>query len=155
MTMVTRPLDLLTRLRRPPSSSDWLYFVNVGLIGLFFVLFYSKHVIAPGVVVQNSAAKRGLRLPSVPQAVELGGPVGFVIRVTTKNLIYTEDGKYTFAEFQSWLKNHTEIDRNQRLLVIADDSVSLNDFTAIFDAATEAGFAVQFAAEPTPARSSP
>jgi biopolymer transport protein ExbD len=153
--MVTRPLDLLTRLRRPASSSDWLYFVNVGLIGLFFVLFYSKHVIAPGVLVQNSASQRSLRLPSIPQAVELGGQVGFVVRVTTKNLIYTEDGKYTFAEFQTWLRNRAEINRNQRLLVIADDSVSLNDFSAIFDAATEAGYAVQFAAEPTPARTSP
>jgi len=153
--MVTRPLDLLARLRRPASSSDWLYFVNVGLIGLFFVLFYSKHVIAPGVVVQNSTSKRGLRLPSVPQAVELGGQVGLVVRVTTKNLVYTEDGKYTFTEFQSWLQSRTETNRSQRLLVIADDSVSLNDFTAIFDAATEAGFSVQFAAEPAPGRTSP
>jgi hypothetical protein len=37
-------------------------------------------------------------------------------------------------------------------LVRADDAVSLNDFSAIFDAASAAGFTVQLAAEPAPNR---
>ncbi|MFO1448732.1 MAG: biopolymer transporter ExbD [Opitutaceae bacterium] len=147
--MVTRPLDLLSRLRRVPSSGDWLYFVNVGLIGLFFVLFYSKHVIAPGIILQSASGKRGMVLPSLSQTEIVGGQVDTVVRVMSKNLVYTWDGKYTFAEFQAWLRQRAGSAKDKRMLVMADDSVSLNDFTAIFDAANEAGFSVQFAAEPS------
>mgnify|MGYP000142925556 CR=1 FL=1 len=150
--MVTRPLDLLSKVRRPPATWDWLYLVNAGLIALFFLLFYSKHVIAPGIVIQNTTGERSLRLPSVPQAVELGGPVALVISVMGRNLVFTEDGKYTFAEFEVWLRNRRPKDRDARLLVRADDSVSLNDFSAIFDAANGAGYTVQLAAEPSAMR---
>ena len=150
--MVTRPLDLLAKVRRPPATWDWLYLVNAGLIGLFFLLFFSKHVIAPGIVIENTSGERSLRLPSVPQAVELGGPAAVVISLMGRNLVFTEDGKYTFAEFEVWLRSRRPKDRDARLLVRADDSVSLNDFSAVFDAASEAGFTVQLAAEPSPTR---
>lgn len=151
--MVTRPLDLASRLRRPSAPWDWLHVVNAGLIALFFVLFQSKHVIAPGIVItENQRAARALRLPAVPGAVELGGTVALVVSVMGRDLVFTEDGKYTFAEFARWLQARRVPGGSARLLVRADDAVSLNDFSAIFDAASAAGFTVQLAAEPAPAR---
>ena len=69
--MVTRPLDLLSRVRKPTAGPDWLYFVNAGLIVLFFVLFGSRFVISPGIVVSNQSRHGPYTLPVVPQAVQL------------------------------------------------------------------------------------
>ena len=49
--MITRPLDLASRLRPPPRSFDSLFFVNVGVIALFFFVFGSRFVLAPGLGV--------------------------------------------------------------------------------------------------------
>ena len=46
--MITRPLDLSSRLRRPPSGYEFIFYVNAGLIVLLFVLFGSRFVLSPG-----------------------------------------------------------------------------------------------------------
>ena len=46
--MITRPLELSSRLRPEPRTFDWVFYVNGGLIVLFFSLFGSQFVLAPG-----------------------------------------------------------------------------------------------------------
>ena len=62
--MITRPLDLASKLRPEPRNFDWLFFVNAGLLVLFFVLFGSRFVLAPG---EGQGAARG-RAASMPSA---------------------------------------------------------------------------------------
>ncbi len=146
--MVTRPLDLLSRVRKPTAGPDWLYFVNAGLIVLFFVLFGSRFVISPGIVVSNQSRHGPYTLPVVPQAVQLGSATSVVISVAGPDLVFTEDGKYTFAEIRHWLANKGRQQPGARLLLRTDAGLLLGDFTEIVSAADDAGFVVLLAAEP-------
>ena len=49
--MITRPLDLASKLRPPPRNLDMLFLVNGGLLVLFFMLFGSRFVLSPGLGV--------------------------------------------------------------------------------------------------------
>jgi len=49
--MITRPLDLASKLRPPPRDFDFVFLVNGGLIVMFFMLFGSRFVLAPGLGV--------------------------------------------------------------------------------------------------------
>jgi hypothetical protein len=49
--MITRPLDLAGKLRPGPRNFDFVFLVNGGLIALFFTLFGSPYVLAPGLGV--------------------------------------------------------------------------------------------------------
>ena len=60
-TMITHPLDLASRLRPPPRNHDVLFFLNGALIMMFFVLFGSRFVLAPGLGVD-------FRLPEMARA---------------------------------------------------------------------------------------
>jgi biopolymer transport protein ExbD len=149
--MISHPLELAARLRPVPASWDWLHFTNVGLLGLFFAIFHAPQIVAPGVRVETSSGPRPLRLPEVPAAVEQGGAPSLVISVVGRDLVFTADGKYTFAEIRRWLMargRKAEGGERPRLLVRADVGVALGDLAELFSAADEAGFIVQIAAEP-------
>ncbi|HEY8931687.1 MAG TPA: hypothetical protein VIM44_00065, partial [Rariglobus sp.] len=60
--MITRPLNLSARLRPPPRGFEFLFYVNGGLIALFFVLFGSRFVLSPGLGLDFS-------VPSMPEAM--------------------------------------------------------------------------------------
>ena len=49
--MITRPLDLAAKMRAEPRSFDALFYVNVGVLALFFLVFGSRFVLAPGLGV--------------------------------------------------------------------------------------------------------
>ena len=49
--MITRPLDLASRLRPPPRNFDAWFYVNAGLLVLFFYWFGSRFILAPGLGV--------------------------------------------------------------------------------------------------------
>ena len=59
--MLTRPLELASRLRPAPRGLAWPFLVNAGLLVLFFSLFGSRFVLAPGLGVD-------FRLPTVAGA---------------------------------------------------------------------------------------
>ena len=46
--MITRPLDLASRLRPPPRNFDVFFYVNLGLMVLAFTVLGSRFVLAPG-----------------------------------------------------------------------------------------------------------
>ena len=80
--MITRPLDLASRLRPEPRNFDWLFFVNGGLIVLFFTLFGSRFVLAPGVAV----------LPAIAGANAGARATTHQISVVSANQIFAGDG---------------------------------------------------------------
>jgi biopolymer transport protein ExbD len=147
--MITRPLDLAARLRRPPPSFDWLFFVNGGLLVLFFSLFGSRFVLAPGLPVD-------FRLPTLPGALDGASTTTHVITIKSgglKNggLVITDSGALTLQKLRDWLEAEAKSWKEPVLLVQASASVPMEDLTEIYSVAQKAGFRVLWAAEAPPA----
>lgn len=131
--MITRPLDLAARLRPEPRSFDFLFYVNVGLLGLFFALFGSRFVLAPGVGVD-------FRLPTVAGANANAIRATQVITVMSSGQIFTEHGPRRIEELEEWLSRQAKGSGEPRLLVRGDAGVPTSVLTAIASAAKKAGF---------------
>lgn len=142
--MITHPLDLASRLRRRPRNFDALFLINGGLIVLFFFLFGSRFVLAPGLGMK-------FELPEMvnPNAGAARAPV--VISVPHSGMVVVEDGILNYAQLRVWLRQQAHKDKGLALLVRADRSVPLEDISRISEMATEAGFTggVQVAMEPS------
>lgn len=140
--MITRPLDLSRRLRPPPRNLDAFFFVNVGVLALFFVFFGSRFVLSPGLGVDFT-------LPILPGAVEGAARTDVVIAVKRSDMALVEGAVLDFAHLRIWLKHRTEGREGLRLLVQADAALTTRDLTEIYDMARAAGFVgVTVAAEP-------
>ena len=140
--MITRPLDLSSRLRPAPRSFDFLFFVSTGLIALMFVLFGSRFVLSPGLGVDFT-------VPPAAVAINAAVPTAVVIAVKGSDLAFVEGAKVDAAGLRRWLIERAKGHEGLRLLVQADASVSTKDLTDIYEMARTAGFAgVQIAAEP-------
>jgi biopolymer transport protein ExbD len=142
--MITRPLNLSTRLRPPPRSFEFLFFVNAGLIALFFVLFGSRFVLSPGLGVD-------FNVPELPGALTGAVATDVVIAVKGADLAFVEGAKVNFAGLSQYLVERAKGREKLRLLVQADAMLTTRELTEIYDMARAAGFAaVQIAAEPAP-----
>ncbi len=147
--MITRPLDLLTKLRPPPRNYDSLFLVNGGLIALFFVLFGSRFVLSPGLRVNNS----NFMLPSSPDAVANATATPVSVSVNANGQIWGDTGLIPEAKLSEWLVAQAKRAPGSTLLVIGDTHAPMEVFTTISDTATSAGFgrvqlAMQAAAAP-------
>ncbi len=139
--MITRPLDLSSRLKRPPRSFELLFYVNGGLIVMFFVLFGSRFVLSPGLGVD-------FRVPEMPGAVDAAVPTDVVIAIKGSDMAFVEGAKVNFAGLRQYLATRGKGRSNLRLLVQADASLTTRDLTEVYEMARAAGFvAVQIAAE--------
>ena len=141
--MITHPLDLASRLRPPPRSFDHLFLLNGGLIVLFFFLFGSRFVLAPGLGV-------GFKLPRMAGAIDGARAATVVISVPRSNMVLAEDGMLNYAQLRGWLQQRARKEPGLELLVRADRSVPLEDLGVIAEMARAAGFTggVQVAMEP-------
>ena len=134
--MITRPLELSTRLRPSPKSFDFIFLVNGALIGLFFALFGSRFVLSPGLRVNG----RDFRLGSSFAALSGAIPTSVVISVTSSEQIFIENGPVGSTEqLRDWLAAQGKKQPGAALLVQADDSVSQKVINAIVDLASQAG----------------
>lgn len=144
--MITRPLDLSSRLRTPPGPLAGLpvCLANLVLLGLFFAFFGSRFVLSPGLPVDFA-------LPTVPGALAGAAPTSMAIAVKDANFIITEDGLMNLAQLRSWLERRAAERPGATLLVQADVSVSLRDWSAILDLVSASGLRPQsqLAAEPS------
>ena len=131
--MITRPLDLASRLRPEPRNFDWMFFVNVAVIGVFFAVFGSRFVLAPGLAVN-------FRLPVVAGARSQAKAPTQVITVTQGGKIFTPDGLRDLRELGSWLREQVKGSGEPVLLVRTDFGVTLTLLTEIASAAKKAGF---------------
>ena len=138
--MIARPLDLASRLRPPPQGMVTLHYVNVGLLGLFFTLFGSRFVLAPGLGVD-------FQLPQQPGAQAGAAQASNVISVLRSGQIFTDEGLVDMGQLGEWLATRAARERTPTLLIRASSGVTLADLTEIEGAARDAGYRVLLGAE--------
>lgn len=145
--MIMRPLDLASKLRPEPRSFDVLFFVNLGAIVLFFSLFGSRFVLAPGLGV-------GFRMPELRGALAGAAPTQRVISVLPSGQIFA-DGLLNLPQLREWLKAEARKLKQPSLLIRASADVPVSRLAEIVGAATDAGFVrvVVGAEEPAPTAS--
>lgn len=145
--MITRPLDLASRLRPEPRSSDWLFYVNGGLIALFFFLFGSRYVLSPGLGLD-------FQLPEVEGANAEARLTTHVITVVNAGQILVGDGRSDLDQLPAWLNAQAKTEKRPVLLIRASAGVPAMILTKIIGMAEKAGFSITLAAEEPPKVSS-
>ncbi len=142
--MITRPLDLSSHLRAPPRSFEFLFYVNVGLLGLFFSMFGSRFVLAPGLGVD-------FQLPEQTGAAAGASTTTHQITVRGSGQILADDGVVSIEQLGRWLERQKSMTPHPTLLVLASASVSSQVLAEIVSVARRAGFSVVWGAlEPAP-----
>lgn len=145
--MITRPLGLLDRLRPAPRSFDSLFFVNAVLLAVYFALFGSRFVIAPGVQLENPS----FAVPQTSVAVSGAALTALVIDLPRSGVVITPEGQQTYARLGDWLIKQRQLRAGARVLVRVDRSaVPMQDVMTVFELIRAAGFEVQLAAERPP-----
>lgn len=146
--MITRPLDLLSKLRPPPRNYDFLFLVNGGLIALLFSLFGSRFVLSPGLRVDND----DVQLRSSPYAIQEARETRVSIGVNASGQILGDTGLINRAQLKDKLAEQAKRAPGSYLLVIGDERAPLDVYAVIRDTAIAVGFAgVHIAALPAPA----
>lgn len=141
--MITRPLDLASKLRRPPKNFDALFLVNVGLIALFFGLFGSRFVLSPGLGLDFALPKSELALAGAT-------PTDVVIAVIRTDMASADGSVLNYAQLRQWLARRAAGKTNLRLLIQGSASLTTQDLSLLRDMAADAGFSgFQLAVEPT------
>jgi biopolymer transport protein ExbD len=141
--VITRPLDLLSKLRPRPRNYDFLFLVNGGLIALFFTLFGSQFVLSPGLRINNT----DIRLPTSPSALDGATATRVSISVNANGQIWGDTGLIAPARLQEWMRAQAKRAPGTVLLVIVDKDATAGVLANISEAATAAGFGVQQALE--------
>jgi biopolymer transport protein ExbD len=147
--MITRPLDLESRMSPPPRDFNAVAWVNVGLIVLFFSLLGSRFVLATGVLV--GVGEGGvIELPSVNPASASTAATSVVVSYRRDNVILFEGGMYSLTELRKHMAAYTKNNPGSVMLVRADKQVSNQALADLFAMAGAVGFRnVLLAAEPT------
>jgi len=146
--MITRPLDLASKLRPEPRSFDAIFYVNVGVLVLFFFVFGSRFVLSPGLGVD-------FELPVVPGAANNAVATTSTISVKNSGQIFA-DGLLSLPQLREWLKGEAKKTKHPSLLVRMSAGVPVSLQTEIASAARMAGFtSVTLAAEEPAANAAP
>lgn len=147
--MITRPLDLESRMSPPPRDFNAVAWVNVGLIVLFFSLLGSRFVLATGVLVGVGEAG-AIELPSVNPASASTAATSVVVSYRRDNVILFEGGMYSLAELRKHMAAYIKDNPGSVMLVRADKQVSNQALADLFAMAGAVGFKnVLLAAEST------
>jgi biopolymer transport protein ExbD len=146
--MIVRPLDLASRLRPEPRDFDALFYVNAGMLALFFSLFGSRFVIAPGLELD-------FQVPVVAGAGEGAAPTTCYLSVLRTGQIFTDDGLFSLAQLRGWLEAQARLYRRPSLLIRASADVPISSLTEIDNLAHRAGFVRVVVGAEDPARSLP
>lgn len=136
--MITRPLDLASRLRPAPRGVDALFYVNVAALGVFFFVFGSRFVLAPGLAVDFA-------LPVAEEAATARLGTDLVIAVPASNMAVVDGAVMDFNGLGEWLRaragTSSAVDApRKRLLVQASGALPAKDLTVVYALAAEAGF---------------
>ena len=135
--MISRPLDLAARLRPPPRSFDALFYVNAGMLALFFALFGSRFVLAPGFTA----------LPAIAGSTANARTATHHITVHGDRQILAGDGLRDAAGLREWLARQAASARQPPVLLVqARVGVGFDLIARITSDAHAAGFEVQLAA---------
>lgn len=137
--MIARPLDLASRLRPPPAAPVALYLSAAGLLALFFAIFGSRFVLAPGVAVD-------FRLPRVVGAEAGARPATHVVTIISSGQIFIPDGLRKLPELGEWLRAQARVTPQPLLLVRAGTDVAADVLAEVASLAREASFEMIWAA---------
>lgn len=139
--MLSNPLELKRHLTGTQPRFSTLPFVDVVLLGLFFVIISSRFVFFQGVPFDLATAQSG----------SLSGlPVSSVLTVRQNQVLIFEGEKvaleHLVKEFEAFLEGEAALE--PVLLVRVHPNVPSQDLIAVCDAAKAAGFrGVQLAAQ--------
>lgn len=131
--MITRPLDLESKLSPPPRDLDTMFWVNVGVVMLFFSVLGSQFVLASGELVQV------MELPRISSPSQ--GATSVVVSYRRDNMVLFEGGIYTLGDLQPRMEQYVKEHPGAVMLVRFDQAVSLQGFMDLCDLARKAGFA--------------
>ncbi len=134
--MITRPLDLASRLRPAPRGIDALFYVNVAALAVFFLIFGSRFVLAPGMAVDFA-------LPEANAAATARLGTDVVIAVPASNMAVVDGAVVDFKGLGEWLRGRADSTTNaprKRLLVQASGSLPARDLAQVYALAADAGF---------------
>ncbi len=136
--MITRPLDLQSRLKPPSKRLNALAFFDVLLIAFSFSLFSSSFVLSPGLTINLPEGGGGPGLPA-----------SAVLTVHSDEMLLFEGKLLNMAGLAGALREHVEEPGEANLLIRFDRSVSVQTLLAVAETARAEGVArVQLAAEP-------
>lgn len=136
--MITRPLDLQSRLKPPSHRFNTLPLFDILLIALFFSLLSSRFVLSPGLVVNLPQGGGGPGLPA-----------SAVLTVRSDDMLLFEGQILSVARLEGVLSEHLSRRGETNLLIYFDREVSMQTLLAVSEIAREAGVArIQLAAEP-------
>jgi biopolymer transport protein ExbD len=136
--MITRPLDLEARLSPPPRDLDFVAWVNVAVIALFFGLLGSRFVLAPGLLI--GVGEQGALAPAQTGA-PAEGAVSVVVSYRRDNVILFEGGMFSLPELRKQLEGYAKKHPGAVLQVNADRQVSWQAILDLCVMAKSVGFA--------------
>lgn len=149
--MISRPLDLASRLSPPPRRLEYVFFVNLGLIALMFLAFGSRFVLAPGLA--------GTFLPQAAGAREGAAPATAYVSIRASGQILTSDGLMSTDQLGAWLRARRArsatafATKGVRpvLLILADAGLPTRNLAQIVSIASDAGYTSTVVAATAPA----
>jgi len=133
--MITRPLNLLGYLKAEPTRLDAMFYVNVGLLAVFFLMFGSRFVLAPGLGVD-------FLVPTVKGAAKGARTTTHHITVQRSGQILADDGLVTKKQLVEWLRREKTKTPKPSLLILAGAGVPSDELAEIFSLVQGAGFSV-------------
>lgn len=146
--MITRPLELQSRLSPPPRDLDFVAWVNAAVIVLFFSLLGSGFVLAPGLLI--GAGDAGFKLPATG-GLQYSPTASVVVSYRQDEVILFEGAIIKLPELRERLKVYAQQHPGEVLLLLADKHVSAQAVTDLSAMATSVGFAYVLMAGETPA----
>ena len=144
--MISRPLDLASRLQPTPRSRLALFFCNTAVVIFLFSLFGSRFVLAPGLGVD-------FQLPRVAGAASGAVRTSHVVTVVSAGQIFAGDGLRSPAQLRDWLVAQASATKEPSLLILANERVPVSVIADIAGMAASTGFSVHVAATETGAAS--
>ena len=130
--MISRPLDLASRLQPRPRSGIAFFFVNAGVILLFFSVFGSRFVLAPGLGVD-------FQLPQATGATRGAIRTSHLVTVVNSGQIFAGDGLRSPAQLKEWLSAQAATTKEPTLLILAGESVPVAVIAEVAGFASEIG----------------
>jgi biopolymer transport protein ExbD len=140
--MISRPLDLASRLQPRPRSGLAFFFVNAAVLIVFFSLFGSRFVLAPGLGVD-------FQLPRIAGASSGAVRTSHVVTVVSAGQVFAGDGLRSPSQLRDWLVAQASTTKEPSLLILANERVPVSVIADIAGMAASTGFSVHVAATET------
>jgi biopolymer transport protein ExbD len=130
--MITRPFNFSVHLRSTSARLEATGFIDACLILIFFSVFLSPHILAPGHVIN---------LPEASGAALDADVVTSVLTVTGSEMLIFEGRIYSPDSFQKSFAHRAAAGKGGVLLIRADQDVPTSLLAMVLPLARDAGFA--------------